>query len=170
MLFPRVLIAALVLNPSVARWVAPLTAAAFAVGAVVFVSCLRQSPTKTDGVEKPSNPLQVGPALQMAVTFQLVLLAVQFVRRSFGDVGLLVSGAVLGLTDVDALTLSMAREASGGIDPRLAARAITVGILANCGLKTALALGLGTKAFRRFTATALAAMIVALVASLMILR
>jgi uncharacterized membrane protein (DUF4010 family) len=169
MLFPRVLIAALVLNPSVARWVAPLTAAAFAVGAVVFVSCLRQSPTKTDGVEKPSNPLQVGPALQMAVTFQLVLLAVQFVRRSFGDVGLLVSGAVLGLTDVDALTLSMAREASGGIDPRLAARAITVGILANCGLKAALALGLGTKAFRRFTATALAAMIVALVVSLMIL-
>jgi uncharacterized membrane protein (DUF4010 family) len=106
----------------------------------------------------------------MAVTFQLVLLAVQFVRRSFGDVGLLVSGAVLGLTDVDALTLSMAREASGGIDPRLAARAITLGILANCGLKTALALGLGTKAFRRFTATALAAMIVALVVSLMILR
>jgi uncharacterized membrane protein (DUF4010 family) len=51
MLFPRVLIAALVLNPSVARWVAPLTAAAFAVGAVVFVSCLRQSPTKTDGVK-----------------------------------------------------------------------------------------------------------------------
>jgi hypothetical protein len=32
------------------------------------------------------------------------------------------------------------REASGGIDPQLAARAIAVGIPANCGLKTALLL------------------------------
>jgi uncharacterized membrane protein (DUF4010 family) len=60
---------------------------------------------------------------------------------------LLVAGAVLGLTDVDALTLSMARGTASGIDPQLAARAITVGILANCGLKGAVALGLGTMPF-----------------------
>jgi uncharacterized membrane protein (DUF4010 family) len=169
-LFPRVLIATLVLNPDVARWVAPLTAAAFVLGAVVFVSYLRHSSAEANEVGNPKNPLQVGPALQMAVTFQLVLLAVQFMKRWFGDTGLLVSGAVLGLTDVDALTLSMARGASTGIDPLLAARAIIVGILTNCGLKAALSLGLGTKPFRRFTATVLAGMIVALVVSLVIVR
>jgi uncharacterized membrane protein (DUF4010 family) len=169
-LFPRVLLATLVLNPAVARWLAPLTAGAFAVGALVFVLYLRRSSSGTDGVERQKNPLQIGPALQMALTFQVVLFAVQFVKQWFGNVGLLVSGAVLGLTDVDALTLSMARGAADGIDPGLAARAITVGILTNCGLKATLALGLGTTTFRRFACTVLAAMIVTLAVSLMLIR
>ena len=171
-LFPRVMIATLVLNPTVARWLAPLMAGAFAIGALVFVLYLRRSTTETQegGVERPKNPLQIGPALQMALTFQVVLFAVQFVRQSFGNVGLMVSGAVLGLTDVDALTLSMARGATDGIDPALAARAITVGILANCALKATLALGLGTTVFRRFTIATLAAMIVVLAVSLAIAR
>jgi uncharacterized membrane protein (DUF4010 family) len=170
MLFPRVLIAAVVLSPAVARWLSPLTATAFAIGAIVFVVFLRRSSIETDGVGDAKNPLQIGPALQMALTFQAVLFAVQFVQRWFGDVGVLVSGAVLGLTDVDALTLSMARGTAHGIDPLLAARAITVGILANCGLKSALALGLGTTPFRKFIGPTLGAMIVALVVSLLIVR
>ena len=170
-LFPRVLVATLVLNPDVARWILPLTAAAFAMGAAVFALNLRRSSASTDDVEAPKNPLQVWPALQMALTFQVVLLAVQFVKRWFGDVGLLVSGALLGFTEVDALTLSMARgAASGGIDSLVAARAIAIGILSNCVLKTALALGLGSLAFRRVAATVLAAMIVALGAALVIVR
>jgi uncharacterized membrane protein (DUF4010 family) len=114
----------------------------------------------------PSNPLQIGPALQMAATFQVVLFAVQLVRRLFGDVGLLVSGAVLGLTDVDALTISMARTSANGIDPKVAAQAITIGIMANCGLKAAIALIFGTPEFRRFTSAALAAMMAVLALSL----
>jgi uncharacterized membrane protein (DUF4010 family) len=171
-LFPRVLIATLVLNPTVARWLAPLTAGAFAIGAFVFVLYLRRSSTDTPegGVERPKNPLQIGPALQMALTFQVVLFAVHFVQQWFGNVGLMVSGAVLGLTDVDALTVSMARGATDGIDPSLAARAITVGILANCALKAVLALGLGTTVFRRFSSATLAAMIVTLAASLVMIR
>jgi uncharacterized membrane protein (DUF4010 family) len=168
--FPRVFIATLVLNPAVARWVGPLTLGAFTVGVIIFVSWLRRSSTDGEGGEGPKNPLQVVPALQMALTFQLVLFAVQFVKRWFGDVGLLVSGAVLGLTDVDALTLSMARGATSGIDPQVAARAITVGILANCGLKAAIAIGLGAHGFRRFTSAALVAMMVALGASLVLIR
>jgi uncharacterized membrane protein (DUF4010 family) len=170
-LFPRVLVATLVLNPDVARSILPLTAAAFAMGATVFALNLRRLSASTDDVEAPKNPLQVWPALQMALTFQVVLLAVQFVKRWFGDVGLLVSGALLGFTEVDALTLSMARgAASGGIDSLVAARAIAIGILSNCVLKTALALGLGSPAFRRVAATVLAAMIVALGAALVIVR
>jgi uncharacterized membrane protein (DUF4010 family) len=121
-------------------------------------------------MEAPRNPLQIGPALQMAVTFQIVLLAVRFVNQWFGNAALLVSGAVLGLTDVDALTLSMAKGAASGIAPRLAAQAITVGILSNCGLKTAIAISLGSPGFRRFTSAALVAMIAALAASLVAIR
>ena len=62
------------------------------------------------------NPLQFGAALQMAALFQAVLFAVEAVRTTWGDVGLVVSGAILGLADVDALMISMAHTAATGGD------------------------------------------------------
>jgi uncharacterized membrane protein (DUF4010 family) len=168
--FPRVLIASVVLNPSVARALTPFLAAPFAIGVVIFLFWLRRLSSLAGPKDGPSNPLQIGPALQMAATFQVVLFAVQLVRRLFGDTGLLVSGAVLGLTDVDALTISMARTSANGVDAKVAAQAITIGILANCGLKTAIALIFGTPEFRRFTSAALAAMMAALALSLYVFR
>ena len=118
----------------------------------------------------PSNPLQIRPAMEMAALFQVVLFAVDGVRRLFGESGLLISGAVLGLTDVDALTLSMAKTAAAGIAPDVAAQAIAIGILANCVLKLGLALAYGTPLFRRLTSTALATMAVAIAAALGVIR
>jgi uncharacterized membrane protein (DUF4010 family) len=169
-LFPRVLVAAVVLNPDVARTVALLTAAAFVLGAVVFGWYLWRSDGKPGKVDDPRNPLQLGPALQMAVTFQIVLFAVGFVKQWFGNAGLLISGAVLGLTDVDALTLSMARGAGAGIDPGLAARAITIGIMSNCVMKAILSMMLGTRAFGWFTTATLAVMVIAMGMGLVIVR
>ena len=91
------------------------------------------------------------PGWRWRALFQVVLFAVDAVRRLFGESGLLVSGAVLGLTDVDALTISMARTAGAGIAPHVAAQAIAIGILPNSGLKLGLALVYGTPPFRRLT-------------------
>jgi len=123
-----------------------------------------------DPSEKPSNPLQVRPALEMAALFQVVLVVVDMAHRFFGDSGLLISGAVLGLTDVDALTISIARMPAAGITPNVAAEAIAIGILANCVLKLSLAVVYGTPAFRRLTSAALATMAVAIAAALGVIR
>jgi uncharacterized membrane protein (DUF4010 family) len=96
----------------------------------------------------------------MAITFEAVLLAVNVVHRLFGEGGLLASGAVLGLTDVDALTISMAKSTSAGVSPRVAAQAIAIGVLVNCVMKTGLAIALGTARFRRLAGAALAGMTV----------
>jgi uncharacterized membrane protein (DUF4010 family) len=70
-------------------------------------------------------------ALQMAVLFQVVLFAIHAVRTHWGESGVLFSGAVLGFTDVDALTISMAKSAEGQIPIPVAAKAIAIGILSN---------------------------------------
>jgi uncharacterized membrane protein (DUF4010 family) len=165
MLFPRVLIATLVLDVAVARTLLPYLIAAFTVGVIALVSWFRTDRDETHPLDAPRNPLQIGPALQMALTFQIVLFGVDWVRHMFGDRGLLVSGAVLGLTDVDALTISMARSAASGIAPDVAARAIAIGILANCVLKLSLALAFGTSQFRRVGGIALAIMALAMAVS-----
>jgi uncharacterized membrane protein (DUF4010 family) len=110
------------------------------------------------------NPLQLWGALQMAALFQLVLMIVFVARNWFGTAGIFTSAAVLGLTDVDALTVSMARGMAGAIAVDVAAAAIAVGILANTGMKLALALLLGNRTFRVIAGGALALMFIALAA------
>src|SRR6185436_19154357 len=93
------------------------------------------------------NPLQLAAALQMALLFQGVLMAVYVVRERWGTSGVFTSAAVLGLTDVDALTVSMARDVAHTISPAVAATAIAIGVLSNTGLKIVLALFFGSPTF-----------------------
>lgn len=168
-LFPRVLIATSVLDVRVAQALLPYLAAPFLIGLVMVALWLRgRDNTGRDGGEA-ANPLQVWPALQMAVTFQLVLFAVALVRGWFGEGGLLATGAVLGLTDVDALTLSMTRSVASGVSPQTAARAIAIGIVANSAMKATIAGVLGDRGFAVRTGGVLAAMAAALVAALALL-
>lgn len=169
-LFVRVAVAAAVLNTSLLTALLPYLAAPFLVGAaLVFVGWKRAQ--KSGGEpEEPSNPLHLRSALQMAALFQIVLFAVYLAQETWGNSGLLASGAILGLTDMDALTISMARTAS---DPALtgtAAQAVGLGMISNTLLKAAAAAIFGRGAVRALVPLGLAATAVALAASLYFLR
>jgi hypothetical protein len=68
---------------------------------------------------------------------------------------------VLGLTDVDALTVSMARGVAETGSAELAAVAIAIGALANTVLKLTLALFFGGARFRAIAGGTLAVMVLA---------
>ena len=114
-LFPRVLVATLVLNAGVAKAVWPYLIPPFAVGLIGVAVLWRTSPEPAPRQSELANPLQFATALQMALTFQVVLFAVTLVRRYFGTGGLLATGALLGLHDVDALTISMSQSSASGV-------------------------------------------------------
>jgi uncharacterized membrane protein (DUF4010 family) len=161
MLFPRVLVAAALLNPAVARHLLPYLAAPLLVGALIVAVRWRkgaQDPVKM----QPDNPLQFRSALEMAVLFQVVLFAVNGAGPYLGARGLRVAGAILGLTDVDALTLSMTTTDISTSAPGLAAEVIAIGILANNLLKLGVAGLLGAPPFRTATCVLLAAMTAAI--------
>ena len=115
---------------------------------------------------RPANPLQLGAALQMAAIFQVVLFALHEVRGRFGGAGVRWSAVLLGLTDVDALTASMATQAGQGLPIDLAVAAIALGVVSNTGLKLAIALTIGRGAFRWHVAAGLGAFAAAAVAAL----
>jgi uncharacterized membrane protein (DUF4010 family) len=121
-------------------------------------------------VQPLSNPLQLMSALQMAVMFQVVLFVVHAVRSHWGETGLLWSGAVLGLTDVDVLTISMAKSAEGQIPIPVAAEAIAIGILSNTILKLLLGAVIGKGRFRKLTPAWLGIMAIASAASIVALH
>jgi uncharacterized membrane protein (DUF4010 family) len=167
MLFPRVLAATAVLNPSlvapVAAYLAPPGVLAAAIAAIGLLRPAR------DQVTAPAvtNPLQLGAALQMAILFQGVLMLVHVARSAWGQAGIFSTAAVLGLTDVDALTMSMARGVAPAVSLPTAAMAIAIGILSNTGLKLAVAAILGSPRFRLIAGGALAGVAVAGAAALL---
>jgi len=146
-LFARVAVASFVLNRSLALASLWYLGPPFIGGSLIVLTGIRKA-TKSDGVEPLHNPLQIGSALQMAALFQIVLILVEFARRMWGNLGVIVSSAVLGLTDVDALTLSMANAATSQVPVELAARGLAIGILSNTLLKAGLAIVIGTGQFR----------------------
>jgi uncharacterized membrane protein (DUF4010 family) len=149
--------------PLVPYLVVPAVAAAF-----VAVAGARRSSAQA-GVPDVSvrNPLQLAAALQMAVLFQAVLMAVHFVGNVWGQSGVFTSAAVLGLSDVDALTVSMARGVAATASPAVAAPALAVGVLAYTAMKLGLAIFFGAPRFRAIAGGSLALMFVATGAALL---
>jgi uncharacterized membrane protein (DUF4010 family) len=76
------------------------------------------------------------------------------------------SAAVLGLTDVDALTVSMAREIGRSVSAEVVATGIAVGVFTNTTMKLGLALVFGSGRFRLIAGGALLMMLVSLAAAL----
>jgi uncharacterized membrane protein (DUF4010 family) len=168
-MFVRVFLAASVLNVELSRALLPLLLAPFLVGVGITLAGMGRAGDSGPAEEPPSSPLQLRAALQMALFFQVVLYVVYWVRSS-SDAGLFVTTAVLGLTDTDALTLSMAKSATAGTPLLTAARGVAVGILSNTLFKMAAAAATGRGRFRRLAGGSLAAMALASLVSLFVVR
>ena len=166
-LFIRVMVVTGVLWTPLAQRLLPLFAAPFLVGVLVVLVGLRRPRQERLDIHTLQNPLQFGAAIQMALLFQAVLFIVDGVRSAWGDVGLVVTGAILGLADVDALMISMAHTAATGGSVAIAATAVAVGILSNTLVKFLIATAVGRMPFRLTAAVSLAAMAAASVLALL---
>lgn len=78
------------------------------------------------------SPLELKPALRFGAAFVFVLIIVNFVQRFFGDTGTYIASFVSGLTDVDAISLSLTTLfTSGSIGIATVVIAIMVAALSN---------------------------------------
>jgi uncharacterized membrane protein (DUF4010 family) len=95
-----------------------------------------------------------------------VMFAVAAVRLGFGDAGVLVSAVLAGAVDVDALVLALVANVASGVVPTVAALGIALGVLANSLLKCALAVAVGSRAFRRQVLPGMVVLLIGSVAGL----
>ncbi|MEQ8766941.1 MAG: MgtC/SapB family protein [Planctomycetota bacterium] len=94
--------------------------------------------------EKP--PAELWTAISFALLYGGVLFGVAWVEERFGHQALLLVAGVSGLTDVDAITLSLAElMAEGSLDHELGWRAILIAAAANLVFKGGIAAVLGTR-------------------------
>lgn len=149
-LLPRVVIVSAVLNPAVSLALIPYLLPAFVAGAVIVAFVLLRPAASAQAVSETGNPLRLGSAIQMAVLFQIALTASNFAAKYWGSRGVISSAVALGLTDMDALTVSMNQLGTSADLVALSARAIAVGVLTNTVFKAMLAVVVGQGRFRWF--------------------
>jgi uncharacterized membrane protein (DUF4010 family) len=147
----RVVVEVGVVNFALAR---DLALGMLLMGAVSLGLCLllwrKGRSSKTAEVESGNNPFELGGAIKFGGLFAVVIFAASAAQTLFGDTGLYVAGALAGLTDVDAIALSMANLAQQNpASTGTAARTVVIAVMSNTMVKCGMAIWLGAPAMRR---------------------
>jgi uncharacterized membrane protein (DUF4010 family) len=146
--FVRVMVEVLVVNRVLLPELLPALVAMSIVGAGFALWHLRRAGRDVQARDVPlRNPFSLTSAIKFAALFAAVLLVVKLAQAQAPATGLYYVAALAGTTDVDAITLSMAQYARSG-DTGVASHAITIAVLSNTLVKSAMVASLGTPAVR----------------------
>lgn len=116
---------------------------AVAYGAWVWL--LRRPGRQEGDTPELGNPLSLATAIKFAALYAIIAFAVKVVREQGWTQGLLPLSFVSGLTDMDAISLSIARDQQGAAEvPTLATQAVIIAAVSNTLLKAGMAVVLGS--------------------------
>ncbi len=153
LMFPRVLLEVAVINRALLpALLAPMLAAGliYTAGALFYYLRAGQQPDNT--AEPPlKNPFELGPALRFAGLLVIILFLVEGAQRGLGDAGVYLVSLLSGLTDVDAITLSLANSARTDLAEQVAVRGIFLAALSNSLIKGGLIIFIGRRALAILT-------------------
>lgn len=95
-----------------------------------------------------STPFSLTQAVKFGLLYAVILLLVKIVSDFNLEEGLYLIAGLAGLTDVDAITLSMTQYAQSGV-PNVATVAIIIAALSNTIVKAGMAVAIGSADYRR---------------------
>jgi uncharacterized membrane protein (DUF4010 family) len=163
LMYIRVLIESVVLAPSLAAALAPWMLGSFAlvegVALAIWIRSGRQESGVSDAPEV-RNPLTLTTALAFGALYAGVAFVATAAIALVSAESLSLVGAVTGLNDVDAITLSMGNLVQTGLDVEPAAEAVLAAVTVNAAVKAGLALTLGGAIHVRRVVPALAIAVV----------
>lgn len=135
----------LLLNaPLASQTIGPMAAAGAVLGLCAILLTLGHG-GPTDPLTTTRNPLAIDTALKLGAVIVAVMLAAGYLRTVLGSAGVVLVAAVSGIVDADALTISMAHMGGNGVELRVAAQAILVGVAVNTVTKAVLAFSVGDR-------------------------
>jgi uncharacterized membrane protein (DUF4010 family) len=161
-MFARVgIMTAIVSRPLAARLGIVIGGLMLATLAICWVLWRRSSQAGvTAHVAAGENPFELRQAIQFGLLFGVVTFVAKAAQVYVGDAGLYLAGAVAGLTDVDAITLSMAnlaRTDAASLGP--AAVTIVIAALSNTLVKAGIVAFTGDAALRRLILLAMTVLV-----------
>jgi uncharacterized membrane protein (DUF4010 family) len=138
LMYPRVLAVIGVFNPSLALGLAPPLLALAVLGLLLAAWQYRRAGAPSGGKreeQEPRNPLELSAAALFAVLFIVVSVASSWVKSRFGEIGIDVLAAVVGVTDIDPFVLSLAQGVAAPLPLAAAGAAVLIATASNNLLK-----------------------------------
>ncbi|MCZ7556955.1 MAG: MgtC/SapB family protein [Bacteroidia bacterium] len=151
-MYPRILVEIAVVNQSLLSFMWPLLSILLASG--IAASLLLLFGKKSDTITDVSlqNPFELTSAIKFGLIFAVILFISKAAQIYLGESGVYMAAALAGVSDVDAITLSMANlSRSGAVAENTAAVSILIAVVVNTIVKAGIAWTLGATALRRFT-------------------
>ena len=157
-------------NPSLMQSLIPAIALVLFTGlGITFFYYLRQkSKTIQEEPIRQGKPLDLRGALVFGALYMAILLSVSYANSYLGDRGLLISSAIAGFSDIDAISITVGKLSLNGLALSLAAQAILIATLSNSLVKLGIGLWAGSETLRKVLLWGYGAMIIALVIGLWI--
>jgi uncharacterized membrane protein (DUF4010 family) len=158
-MFVRVLIWTFIFNQVLFNRLLPAVGLVFlsAVGITLYIYFRRQDKQNGDTEIPVKNPLDLKGAMLFGLIYTVILLVVSYANENLGESGILLSSAIAGFSDIDAVTISLAKLSGLKVDLGIASLAILLAAISNTlvkmgigiyagspGLKKNLILGYGT--------------------------
>jgi uncharacterized membrane protein (DUF4010 family) len=145
-MYVRIGLVVAVFNRHFALTLAPALAALCAIGAALAIYEWRRPrarTAKTNLAILSKNPLQISTALIFAALIVVISVISAWVRGAFGESGILVLSAIVGLTDIDPFVLNIAQGGIGGMSVASLSAAVLIAASSNNVAKAAYAIGFG---------------------------
>jgi uncharacterized membrane protein (DUF4010 family) len=132
-MFFRVLFLTMVIYPGLGKALALPIAVPALVGAGVGLFLWMKKGAQGEAALQVRNPMELGSAIKFGLIFAAVLFVSKAAYQYFGSPGVYVAGALAGMTDVDAFSISAARLARENV---LAVSTANAAILLACAMNT----------------------------------
>lgn len=96
-----------------------------------------------------SKPLDIQGALVFGAIYMVILLVVSYANEKMGNEGLLISSAIAGLSDIDAITITVSKLAGQPLDFSTASNALLIATISNTLVKMGIGIWAGSPSLRR---------------------
>jgi uncharacterized membrane protein (DUF4010 family) len=148
--FLRVMVVVAALQPLLLWPIAPPLLVAILVASVAGLLSLREQARRSKPATPTTfrNPFAFWSVIAFAIFLALVVVATRFVGERVGAMGVIVSAAVAGFADVDAITVSIAKLTN--ISAKSAALAILAAVATNTVSKLAIGVLIGSSRFAMY--------------------
>jgi uncharacterized membrane protein (DUF4010 family) len=120
-----------------------------AIGATLLIF-FTSGDKKITSTEIPKGkPLDLVGAFVFGLIYTVILLIVSYADENLGESGILISSALAGLSDIDAITISISKLAGIRLDLATAGSAILIGTISNTLLKMGIGVWAGSPMLRK---------------------
>lgn len=118
---------------------------------VTFVFYFKQRKKEVIVTEiRQDKPLDLQGALFFGLVYMLILLVVSYSNEYLGEKGMLLSSAIAGLSDIDAITISVSKIAGESLALKIASNAILIATISNTFVKLGIGIWAGSSQLRKY--------------------